>query len=164
MWGGRTVGKSALPHFPTSPLTTFDMLPIDKYPVQVTIPVQWAEMDVYGHVNNAVFFRYFEIARIEFLTRVGFIETFDTQKRGAILHSTSCRFRLPLRHPDTVTVGARVHAVKEDRFDLDYVVVNGDGDIAAEGTSTIVSYDYEANSKAPIPPVIRKAIEELTLV
>lgn len=66
------------------------------FPVVVTLPVQWGEMDAYGHVNNTVFFRYFETARIAYLERCGFTRTWETARVGAILHSTHCRFRQAL--------------------------------------------------------------------
>ncbi len=81
--------------------------PLSAFPVVVEIPVQWGEMDAYGHVNNTVIFRFFESARVAFLERCRFVAAYDELKIGGILHSTDCRFRQPLYYPDTVLVGAR---------------------------------------------------------
>ena len=94
------------------------------FPIVLTLPVQWGEMDAYGHVNNAVLFRYFESARIAYLERCGFIESMERDRIGAILHSTACRFRSPLYYPDTVEVGARATDVASDRFTMEYRVVS----------------------------------------
>ncbi len=81
---------------------------LDGFPVTVQIPVHWGELDAFGHVNNTVYFRYFETARILYLERCGFMTSYDQSRIGAILHSTNCRFRLPLSFPETVLTGARV--------------------------------------------------------
>src|SRR5256885_13000540 len=78
-----------------------------EFSLTVDIPVQWGELDAYGHVNNTVFFRYFETLRVLYLVRSGFTESYAKDKVGAILHSTECRFRKALFYPDTVTVGGR---------------------------------------------------------
>lgn len=135
---------------------------LEGYPVTVRIPVQWGDMDAYGHVNNTVFFRYFESARVEYLERCGFIDSYEENRVGAILHSTRCRFRRALTYPDTVVVGARAEEVEEDRFRHGYRMVTLGGDaVAGEGSGTIVSYDYAAGEKAPIPEPVRAGIRAL---
>ncbi len=132
------------------------------YPAIVRVPVQWGDMDAYGHVNNAMFFRFFESARIRYLERCGFIESYDRDKIGAILHSTSCRYRTPLFYPDTAVVGTRATQVDEDRFTMAYLLVSErEGAVAAEGTGVVVSYDYNVRRVAPIPAQVRAAIAKL---
>ena len=132
------------------------------FPVTVDLPVAWGDMDYFRHVNNIVFFRYFESARIEYLERIGFRELTAGQSVGPILASTACRFRRPVTWPDTVAVGARVTEVEEDRFSMEYRLVSrARGEVAAEGTGVLVSFDYEAQRKVPLPEGVRRAIEEM---
>lgn len=132
------------------------------YPVVVRIPVQWGDMDAYGHVNNTVFFRYFESARVDYLVRCGFVDAYDTDKIGAILHSTSCRFRKPLFYPDSALVGARASEVQEDRFTLEYKLVSvAQNALAAEGTSIVVSLNYVTREIVSIPGRVRELIEQI---
>lgn len=132
------------------------------FPVVVEIPVAWGDMDYFRHVNNIVYFRYFESARIEFLERIGFRELIEDAQIGPILAATSCRFRRPLTWPDTVRVGARVTVLGEDRFEMEYRLVSvAQGAVAAEGAGTLVSYDYAAGRKVPLPDRIREAIVAL---
>ena len=132
------------------------------YPVSLIIPVQWGELDAYGHINNTVFFRWFESARIEYLTRSGMVRTMERDQIGAILHSTSCRFRRPVFFPDTIEVGGRAREVGDDRFAMEYVVVSHEQDaVAGEGTAIIVCYDYSAHAKAPLPDDVRRGIAAL---
>jgi acyl-CoA thioester hydrolase len=130
------------------------------FPIVVEIPVAWGDMDAFGHVNNVVFFRYFETARIAFLYRVDFRGTDGCP--GPILASTQCRFRRPLAFPDTVLVGVRVTELAEDRFTHEYRIVSLKGDeIAAEGSGVVVAYDYATRSKTSIPDDVRTRIQAL---
>ena len=136
--------------------------PLSAFPVVVEIPVQWGEMDAYGHVNNTVIFRFFESARIAFLERCRFIAAYDELKIGGILHSTDCRFRRPLYYPDTVLVGARATEILADRFVMEYKVFStAQNTIAAEGTGTVVSFDYAARSKTKLPAMVIEGLARL---
>jgi len=135
---------------------------LEAFPVTVEIPVQWGEMDAYDHVNNVVFFRYFETARVEYLERCGFNDSYREDRVGAILHSTSCRFRRALVYPDRVTVGARVTEMEEDRFMMEYRTYSHEQEaVAAEGAGVVVSFDYDAEAKAPIPESVRRGVRAL---
>lgn len=135
---------------------------LSEFPVVVETPVSWADMDVFRHVNNAVFFRYFENARVEYLERIGFGATAMEQERGPILASTHCRFRRPVTYPDRVRTGARTLEVQADRFVMEYRVVSDKlGCAVAEGGAVVVSYDYAKGAKAPLPEAVRAAIEQL---
>ncbi len=133
------------------------------FPVVISCPVQWGEMDAMRHVNNAVYFRWFESARIVYFQRIGWIELRERTGNGPILHSTDARFRAPLTFPDTVTVGARVSEVGADRFTMEYEVRSErlGGALAAAGTGVIVAYDYRGLAKAELPDEIALRIREL---
>lgn len=133
-----------------------------EFPVVVETPVAWGDMDYWRHVNNIVFFRYFESARIEYLDRIGFRQEVEGGSVGPILSATNARFRRPLTYPDTVLVGARATEVQVDRFVMEYRLVSrAQGAVAADGGGTLVSFDYAANVKAPLPPQVRAALERL---
>ena len=132
------------------------------FPVIFETPVAWGEMDSFGHVNNIVYFRYFESARLAYFERVGFLEAMRKSGVGPILASTQCRFRKPLTYPDRVRVGTSATDVQEDRFTMRYVVVSEAlGRIAADGEGLIVAYDYRAKKKAALPDDVRRAMAEL---
>jgi acyl-CoA thioester hydrolase len=135
---------------------------LEGFPVVVELPVFWGDMDYFRHVNNIVFFRYFESARIEYLERIGFRQEAQADGAGPILHSTQARFRRPLTWPDTVLVGARTVDVGEDRFTQEYRLVSrAQGEVAAEGGGILVAFDYTANRKVPLPERVRAAIQLL---
>ena len=122
-------------------------------------PIAWGEMDAFAHLNNVVFFRLFESARMEYLVRINF--TGSNEPVGPILASTSCVFRRPIVWPDRVRVGARVTEVTHDRFTMEYAILRGDGKLAAEGNGVVVSFDYKQQMKTPLPERVREAIRAL---
>jgi acyl-CoA thioester hydrolase len=136
--------------------------PLPDFPITVQLPVVWGEMDAFGHVNNTVFFRYFESARIAYFDAIGYDALMAEQGLGPILAETSCRFRRPLKYPDRVVVGARVPDVSEDRFTMEYRIWSESWDSAAgKGDGLIVSFDYNAQKRVPLPESIRAAIERV---
>lgn len=129
------------------------------YPVRVEISVRWGDMDAFGHVNNTLFFRYLESARIAYLDAIDFR---NSRGVGPILAETRCRFLKPLAYPDRVRVGARATRIEEDRFTHEYLVVSERLEaVVAVGEGLIVSYDYERGVKAPLPADVRARIEAL---
>ncbi|MCW5879865.1 MAG: acyl-CoA thioesterase [Anaerolineae bacterium] len=132
------------------------------YPVVIELPVQWGDMDALRHVNNTVYLRYFESARIALFNQLDYQRVMHDTGVGPILHSISCRFKFPLTYPDTVWVGVRVTEIAEDRFTVHHIVVSQrHGRLAAEGDGIIVTYDYRAHHKTPIPDVWRQPIEAM---
>jgi len=122
----------------------------------VEFPLHWGEMDALGHVNNIVYFRYFETARISYFERTGIQHSGDVHI-GPILASTSCRFRRPLAFPDRIHVGAKVTEIGADRFTMEYAVTSERLDaIAATGEGIVVSFDYRAGRKHPLPETWRE--------
>ena len=135
---------------------------LSDYPVVVEIPVAWGEMDAFGHVNNIVYFRYFETARIAYFERLNLPEFIGRDPVGPILSETSCRFRAPLTFPDSVSVGARVVSVGEDRFVMEFAVFSRRlGKLAAEGEGVLVCFDYRQNRKAAVPAALKRRIDEI---
>ncbi len=130
--------------------------------VVIVQDVVWGEMDAYQHVNNVVYFRYFENARLEYLRRVGWHEAKETTGLGPILRDTQARYRLALTYPDTIAIGARAARLEDDRVILEHKIASRQlGAIATEGHGTVVSYDYRNGKKAPLTVDIKDAIRRL---
>jgi acyl-CoA thioester hydrolase len=132
------------------------------YPVVVEQAVVWGEMDSYQHVNNVVYFRYFENARLEYFRRLDWTALEAATGVGPILHSTQARFRKPLTYPDTIAIGARIAVLGDDRFTLHHRIVSERlGAVVTEGEGVIVTFHYARGEKAPIPDELRRRIAEL---
>jgi acyl-CoA thioester hydrolase len=132
------------------------------FSVVITLPVQWGDQDAFGHVNNTVYFRWFESARIAYTERVGLSHMLEAEPIAPILASTACDYRSQITYPDTVLVGCRVARIGRSSIGLEHAIVSRGRDvIAAEGTSTIVVFDYRANRPVPVPLTVRQTIEAL---
>lgn len=137
---------------------------LQECPLVMEVPVLWGEMDALQHVNNTVYFRYFENARIAYFEKLA---VWDYMKRtgiGPILASTQCRFKIPLTYPDTVSIGTKVSDIGLDRLTMEYYVVSHKHQqIAAEGNGLIVIFNYHTNKKTELPTEIKERILAFTV-
>jgi acyl-CoA thioester hydrolase len=131
-------------------------------PVFIKIPVAWGEQDLFGHLNNIVFFRYFESVRMHFLDRIGVLESHKEHGIGVILASTTCDFKKPVEWPQMLTVRTGCDHVGNTSFTMQYKITNEIGDVVATGSSVQVMYDYGRKTKLPIPDEVISAIAAIT--
>ncbi|MBI2993054.1 MAG: acyl-CoA thioesterase [Gammaproteobacteria bacterium] len=132
-----------------------------RYPFIIHARVEWADMDAFQHVNNTIYFRYFERVRIAYFEQMGIVAHQRTGGFGPILHSTRCRFRAPLTYPDAIEIGTCISELQSDRFSMHYGIYSqGLATLAAEGDCIMVYYDYGKGEKAAIPEEIRVRLAE----
>ncbi len=135
---------------------------LSDLPVHVTVPVAWGDLDALQHVNNTVYFRWFETGRVALFRRVGWLGERRADGVGPILARASCVFRLPVGFPDTMEVGVGVTELAEDRFTVVYRIVSDQlGAVVAKGEGRIVCFDYNAGKKTRLPDAVRGALEAL---
>jgi acyl-CoA thioester hydrolase len=121
------------------------------------IAIRWGDMDAMGHVNNTVYFRYMEQARISwFDTLVPRAEAWIST--GIVVASTSCNFKLPLNYPGTVEVRVSLGKPGGSSLPTFYELVMGEV-IHADGAATVVFIDMEKQKPIRIPQKIREAIQ-----
>jgi acyl-CoA thioester hydrolase len=135
---------------------------LKDFPIILEQVVDWGDMDALGHVNNIVYFRYFENVRVEYLERIGFWQVYQELKIGPILGSVQARFRRAVTFPDTLLVAARITEILEDRFTMEHHIVSTKlNELATLGEGIVVSFDYFEKKKVKIPDSIRVKIEEI---
>lgn len=131
------------------------------FSVVVETDVRWGDMDAFNHVNNVAYLRYFESGRIAYFEALELADFFGGGV-GPILADTACRYKFPLTYPDRVSIGVRSENLQEDRFTQQYIAVSHrHARVAATGDGTIVTFDYTAGRKSPIPDRVRRRIEAL---
>jgi len=139
-----------------------DQLEILKdFPVKIEIPVAWGEMDAYGHVNNVVYFRYFESAQVRYFDLLGFNEVLKSRRLGALIHQISCTYMIPIVYPDTLQAGVMVSEIKKDSLSMEFFILSLKNGLSAFGESEMVIYDFSTSKKIDIPLPLKKAIEKL---
>lgn len=135
---------------------------MERFPVTVTIPVQWGDLDALGHVNNTCYFRWFESARIALFRQVG-LATTGVPEVGPILASTKCDFLGEVRFPAEVTIGTRIESLGTTSFVMEYGATEASDPerLVARGQGVIVLVDYRNGDKVPISDDLRRRLEEL---
>lgn len=132
------------------------------YPVIIDLPLQWGEMDAFNHINNVVYFRYFESARIAYFDRAGLMDTMKAARIGPILASTECQYRRPLTYPDTIRVGARIDEIQPYGFMQHYAIYSTSQDVVTtEGSGRIVLLDYNTQKKVAPDDALLEALRKL---
>ncbi|MEO8588874.1 MAG: acyl-CoA thioesterase [Flavobacteriales bacterium] len=128
---------------------------------RLEIPIAWGEQDAFGHLNNVVYFRYFESVRMHYLERIGVLRSHDEDGIGVLLATTTCDFLRPVKWPAKLTAHTGCTRVGDTSFTMEYVIIDGTGEVVARGSSVQVMFDYARSIKATVPVAIRAAIAAL---
>jgi len=127
------------------------------------IPTRWRDNDVYAHVNNAVYYEFFDTVINAYLITAGGL---DIEKGGVVglAVETHCEFHAPIRYPQTIDAGLRVARLGNSsvRYEVG-LFIEGEAACAAHGHFVHVFVDRAANKPAPIPPALRAALEKLAV-
>lgn len=121
--------------------------------------VIWQDLDAMGHVNNAVYFEYFETAR----TKYWFVlnQTREIQDLTFIVAHAECDFRAELALLDSIEICVRVSEMRNSSLDFVYEVRNvKSGTVAATGKVVVVLYSWRERRKMAIDDVLRRRITE----
>jgi acyl-CoA thioester hydrolase len=134
-------------------------IPADKKLVHETrIAIRWGDMDAMGHVNNAVYFRYLEIARVEWLDSLGGAP--NPAGEGPVIANAFCNFYRQLEYPGEVIAKHYVSNPGRSSFDTWITLERADapGVICAAGGATTVWMDFPAQKSAPLPDWLRAVL------
>ncbi len=132
------------------------------FPVVISLSVEWGDQDSFAHVNNTVYLKWCETARVVYLGKIGMWQMIKNDGVGPILASISCDYRQPVTFPDTVQVGARVAKIGKSSFRMDHVIVSAaQNAVVAESHSTLVFIEYKHGKPLPLPQHLRQAMEQL---
>ncbi len=124
----------------------------------IQLQVRWGDMDIFGHVNNANYFRYLEQARISWFETIG--APSGNVGHGPILVAAACNFRIPIVYPATVEVRTYVKSLGRSSIPMyqEIVDANNPSTLYADGDSTIVWIDYQRGKSEMLPEELRALI------
>ncbi|PJI33130.1 acyl-CoA thioesterase [Acinetobacter towneri] len=123
---------------------------------QVTRPISWGEMDLFGHLNNVHYFRYMEDARIDFLDQFQFFK----ESLYSVILKNECEYKAPVLYPDQLVTRSYVTHVGNTSFSMCYEIYSeAQQKVIAVGNSVIVIVDQKNFSKQPIPIQIKESIQ-----
>lgn len=137
--------------------------PDTPFRMAVPIEVRFRDLDAMGHVNNAVYFTYFEHARLHYLRRLAEAPP-PLEPLGMIVAEATCQYRAPITLGMPLRVWIRVGEIRQRSFVFLYRIERCDtGQVMALGRSVQVAYDYARGVSVPIPEPWRerfRAFEE----
>lgn len=137
-------------------------LSISDFKLHISVPVLWSDMDAAAHVNNLIYLRWCETARVRYFEEMGMNTSFRDAGAGPILAYQDGKYLFPMTYPDTAKIGIRAISVDEDRFTLQAGVFSErHGRIAAISEQVIVPYDYALLQKVPLPAEWTTAIRRI---
>ena len=129
----------------------------DDWPFELTVSVIFRDLDVMGHVNNAVYFTYMETVRTTFFVRR--LELDAPGELPVIVAEARCTYNSALAMDEIVVIQMGVSRIGRRSFDLDYRMKAGDGRLVATARTAMVTYDYKSGRTIPIPPHVMKLLE-----
>jgi len=140
----------------------------DPVPIKLAIQIRWRDLDALGHVNNAVYLTYFELARLAYVRALLGADTPRDPRTllpanfQFILAEVTCHYRSPATLGDQLAVTIWVSQVGRKSFVFEYRIDDEvTGRLVAEGCSTQVWYDYAAGESRPVPAQIVARMEEV---
>jgi acyl-CoA thioester hydrolase len=132
-----------------------------QYPHRLAIQTRWKDNDVYGHVNNAEYYSYFDSAINAWLIREGGLDIERGEVIGLCVES-HCEFHAALAFPDTIEVGLRVGKLGNSSVRYELAIFRaGENEVTAEGHFVHVFVERETRRPTPIPDRLRGALERL---
>ena len=131
------------------------------FPHSQSITTRWTDNDAYGHVNNIVYYSYFDTVVNTWLIGGGFLDIQESPQIGVVAE-TSCHYFSPLTYPETVTAGLRViHLGRSSvRYEI-AIFAEGSEVAAAQGEFVHVYVDRLSRRPTAIPEALRRALESL---
>jgi len=132
-----------------------------SFPWFHAIATRWMDNDIYGHVNNAHYYSYFDTAVNQYLIDEGGLEIHAAPVIGVCVES-KCTYRQPLVHPETVQVGVRTEHLgnRSVRYGIG-IFREGEDEPAAWGYFVHVFVERDTMRPAPIPDALRAALSDL---
>ena len=123
------------------------------------IKIRFRDLDAFGHVNNAVYFTFMEMARVEYFKQIGLLQLGEFPSPFFIIAEATCQFKAPIDMATPLIIQVRVSRLGNSSFDMEYRFVDEvSGAALATGRTVQVTFDYAANRSVPLPAEWRSAL------
>jgi acyl-CoA thioester hydrolase len=132
-----------------------------EYPHSEEMTTRWMDNDIYGHVNNAHYYSYFDSAINRYLITAGGLDIHGGDVVGFVV-SSQCDYYSPIAYPDRLAIGLCTDRLGTSSVTYGLALFAGDDEVArAAGAMTHVFVDRASNRPVPIPPKLRAALEAI---
>ncbi len=139
-----------------------------KGAISTKISVQWGEMDAFNHVNNVVYIRWCETARIELFRNIwgdkgiNMKEILEGSGVGPILANFNINYKIPISYPDNVIIQTRVAHIGNSSFNVEHQVFTEkmSNSVVAEASSVVVMLNYKTGEKFILDSSMKLKLEQ----
>jgi acyl-CoA thioester hydrolase len=134
---------------------------MEKFKLKIPLVIRFADFDALGHVNNAKYLTYFEIARIKYFEEIITGGKVNWLEDGIIVARATIDFKYPLDGYDDYFISISCTRIGTKSLDFSYIIFLEKGTetiVIAEGVTVMVCYDYQKNESVPVRPEWRAAI------
>ncbi|HRF99508.1 MAG TPA: acyl-CoA thioesterase [Bacteroidia bacterium] len=125
---------------------------------QITIRIDWSELDLFGHVNNVAFHKYAQTARLNYVQAIGLMKLHQTQNIGFMVAETNCQFKKELLFPGNINIQTQIDFVKNTSLALQHIMTNDTGELVAMARDVLVVFDFNKKEKVLIPEEIKAKV------
>ena len=127
------------------------------------ITTRWMDNDIYGHVNNVVYYSYFDSVANKYLIEEGGLDIKNSQVVGFVVAS-NCQYTSPIAYPQAIEAGLRVNRLGNSSVEYGIGIFQQGSSVAsAMGTFTHVFVDRSTDKPVAIPASIRSALEAVLI-
>ena len=134
---------------------------LNSYPHHLTLPTRWADNDVYGHVNNSVYYFYFDTVVNRWLIDNGLLEIGKSETIGLVV-GTSCNYFAPISFPDNVVAGLRTAKVGNSSVTYEIGLFRNDETTAsAQGSFVHVYVDEKTRRPVKISEWMKETLTQI---
>jgi acyl-CoA thioester hydrolase len=120
--------------------------------------IRFSDIDAMGHVNNAVYFSYFEQSRINYFRQlIG--GQWNWKQFGVLVARNEIDYKIPVLLQDRITIHVGVESMGVKSFTMSYRILRADGALCASGRSVMVCFDHAAGQSIGIPEAWRQKME-----
>ncbi|ANF80858.1 thioesterase [Acinetobacter sp. NCu2D-2] len=134
------------------------MKELSQYPVVYEQQVAWGDMDAFGHVNNVMYYRYIESARLAYLDHLKILDL----PLFTVVLTNQCHYLKPVVYPDQLSIGVQIEELRNSAFRMHYLLFSKiQNEIVAQAEAVLVCVDKNTMQKIKIPDAIVKTIKNL---
>ena len=135
----------------------------DAYRVFYPLNTRWSDNDIYGHINNVVYYSYFDSVANRYLIEAGGLDIAAADIVGFVVNS-GCDYHAPAAYPDALEAGLRVDRLGNSSVQYGIAIFRaGEGEALAHGHFVHVFVERASNRAVPIPAPLRKALEAIAV-
>lgn len=136
---------------------------VKNFKFKTEIVVRFEDIDLFGVVNNAKYFNYFERSRIEYLRNLGFVGGGPESVKNfeSVVVENYCSYKKPAKFDDILQIHVRISFMKRSSLQFQYYITkNNNTDILSTGFTTLVWYNSVSFKPKPIPDSIKTQISD----